>query len=1346
MSRSPMTTSYTATASAEGGRHPHYPTLMSSSSVAASRPAAHMDTSFRPISEWQRPLAEPDGLSKALPEAWSSSTSQLAHIASNSRSMSSASQHRPITDAELMSLVIEKRLKASPESFQAAETRARSGSTSARERGREDGRMTSQTRRDAKDGQEINTRDTLDLCYMRIEKLPERLVDVIKDDLVRLALGYNFIAKIPDNFADLRHVRYLNVRANNLTSFPAAICKMPSLEILDISRNKIRVLPTEPGRLLSLRVLSLNSNRLTRLLPWVGKMKHLRVLKMDNNPLEWPPPHISKMPPVALQKPPSSAGNGAVERDVVRKYEERQMVVWIAKLKSWINESQATQRLESPMLASADSDPPFEEIPNGPDVLALPVTIPDPASTEASLTDMPAAEVGHASDQSDSPVTPKNHQMKGGDDSSWSQLPAAALEARSASSNEMGEREALLLYDRHHNSPRQLSSDHAQEPVPPIPKQFSPHTPSGTHLGSALEERLLTSSANLSALTGRAAEPALAPYLQEEHELSTKSQHGRNNSHSIGQAASPLQSGARRTLNAKKSLPDMRLSHEDILTERSHGVRMPNYPTNLGPGSDAPHKQSTSLDSGAPMQASMPPPRRPTTAPRRPPLPQSASNPVGYHSKPGGWGSSTPSPSQMSGSGSAGGGLRKLSLPTVGATQAAAEAAAAAMAAKQPYTHTPPRIEGHGRMPSDKGDSGLSSRSDSPTIVRNPADFERNSYFRRLSTLPPSTISKAVPLPVLKFVDGTRGVLFALSQIHAALKQYILFAADERISSQFNRVLDIASGSMTTFINSLDRFDSLSLRGTPEPSVIRGVLMTCKESVLTFRKVVSVLQLQLRALHSSADVRFTRTLLLMLYGSMAEVSSSWTAMAPQVDAVLPYLTAESNASAPGPSLIRQNSGLLKSSTVAANPPSLPSIAEAPSTSRSSRPYNQPLKPNRRRHAGSFSAQDVAQGANIPPSTSHIQPFNLEDLQASAVYGTPARSIRRPAPASGATLHTSSASGSGSTFDYFSSSQGTQSSGTAPATPGPSAHGLFGKAMGASSAPASPSKIRANSNGSSNGETSGFMASGLSGMTPITPVASTAAPSSRHHQPKKHSKSLSNSNSAAMGMLPGLGAGKVTIDDHLLILVDQITSISEDVWSSLLTHLTGLGIESQPVTPIDPTPSRSQPDAITGLGDRERGTAQEATDRVDGRLAVAETAAALLKKLRDLRDLTHSTAELTSRLRETYYMVREDEEQMAAAGLPNDAAAGVGEQDGVAMAPSRGAERTALDFVSQDLVRKLFEEAHQFVRAIVNISTLIKTISNAHSFPRELRRSLGEVTHGCSALTVHLLWLSPTSIS
>ena len=233
--------------------------------------------------------------------------------------------------------------------------------------------------------------------------------------------------------------------------------------------------------------------------------------------------------------------------------------------------------------------------------------------------------------------------------------------------------------------------------------------------------------------------------------------------------------------------------------------------------------------------------------------------------------------------------------------------------------------------------------------------LDRNSgaYFRRLSMLPTSTISKAVPVPLLEFADAIRGILFSLSQIYTALRQFVVFASQDRLPAPLARLMGTADGSMSLLINALDRFDSLSRRGTPNPTIVRDIFVTCRDNVVTFGKLVTALAPQLKALVATADVRYTRTLLLMLYGSMGEIANSWNAVSP----------------------------LLEEMTVLNEDPSLATLILQPptpsptslSSSTSSRPGPAGVgslyraRSKSRRHAGSFSVEDVQLGAVIPPA-------------------------------------------------------------------------------------------------------------------------------------------------------------------------------------------------------------------------------------------------------------------------------------------------------------------------------------------------------------------------------------------
>ncbi|KAI9828578.1 MAG: hypothetical protein M1819_006570 [Sarea resinae] len=133
---------------------------------------------------------------------------------------------------------------------------------------------------------------TIDLGHKQIQRIPDEVIDIIKDEIERLALPYNQIGRFPFKLAECGRLRYLNVRNNELRSFPRPICKLLSLEILDLSRNRIDVLPDNIANLTSLKVLSIQKNKLEKLPVCLGHITTLQVLKLEGNPLVFPPPEV----------------------------------------------------------------------------------------------------------------------------------------------------------------------------------------------------------------------------------------------------------------------------------------------------------------------------------------------------------------------------------------------------------------------------------------------------------------------------------------------------------------------------------------------------------------------------------------------------------------------------------------------------------------------------------------------------------------------------------------------------------------------------------------------------------------------------------------------------------------------------------------------------------------------------------------------------------------------------------------------------------------------------------------------------------------------------------------------
>jgi hypothetical protein len=238
-------------------------------------------------------------------------------------------------------------------------------------------------------------------------------------------------------------------------------------------------------------------------------------------------------------------------------------------------------------------------------------------------------------------------------------------------------------------------------------------------------------------------------------------------------------------------------------------------------------------------------------------------------------------------------------------------------------------------------------------------DGERHSYFRRFSVLQSPTIFKTIPESLLHLVDAARGILFAVSQIYQTLHHYTVYAIDERLASVLLKVLDPASGYITQLINALDRFDSMSRRGLPTPAVCRGVVESCKDNLAIFGKAVGVLALQLKVLATQDDVRYTRQMLLVLYGATAEISNAWQSMVPHLETVEPLLRDHRP-----PPITKARSG----GQPFPHPPAL-NIIPSPFSPIPPRPVvfppDSPGPTERthiaRRHAGSFSSKDVEIG-------------------------------------------------------------------------------------------------------------------------------------------------------------------------------------------------------------------------------------------------------------------------------------------------------------------------------------------------------------------------------------------------
>lgn len=166
------------------------------------------------------------------------------------------------------------------------------------------------------------------------------------------------------------------------------------------------------------------------------------------------------------------------------------------------------------------------------------------------------------------------------------------------------------------------------------------------------------------------------------------------------------------------------------------------------------------------------------------------------------------------------------------------------------------------------------SAGDGGSNLRSPAEVQHNSraYFRRLSSLPQS---KRISLSSANVVEASRGILFSLSQIHLAVRQYVVFCAVPELTATINRVLYNANAHVGALVDALEAHET-----RPEGADAKAVIEACRACVGAFKHVINIFHTRMRDLTSQADVRYTRTLLLLLFGAATEIQNSWSSLSP----------------------------------------------------------------------------------------------------------------------------------------------------------------------------------------------------------------------------------------------------------------------------------------------------------------------------------------------------------------------------------------------------------------------------------------------------------------------------------
>lgn len=259
---------------------------------------------------------------------------------------------------------------------------------------------------------------------------------------------------------------------------------------------------------------------------------------------------------------------------------------------------------------------------------------------------------------------------------------------------------------------------------------------------------------------------------------------------------------------------------------------------------------------------------------------------------------------------------------------------------------------------------------------------ERSSYFQRSL----STSSTHLPRPVACLIETARSILFSMGQLHHTLDRCARHGAFERASPVFRKALDPANMTMLHLIRSLDRFDDVSQQSLPSTAVCRGLVECCRDTMGAYRKALALLTNQISQ-EPPADVRFTRWLVLELYGVHSEISVAWQAMTSEVEHLRPFIYNNLYSQLSVHSATRNHVVQLQELKPAGRLRSIDNgITAAGRVGKT------------RRHAGSFSSKDVEIGKDLP--SYDIIPSGIGRLAShtlTPILRIPKRQFTAPAP-------------------------------------------------------------------------------------------------------------------------------------------------------------------------------------------------------------------------------------------------------------------------------------------------------------------------------------------------------------
>ena len=171
--------------------------------------------------------------------------------------------------------------------------------------------------------------------------------------------------------------------------------------------------------------------------------------------------------------------------------------------------------------------------------------------------------------------------------------------------------------------------------------------------------------------------------------------------------------------------------------------------------------------------------------------------------------------------------------------------------------------------------NGVRAGEGSPSSLASPngGDWQRDMMVRRLSSLPEQ---KREDWPADNVIEGARGVLYALHLIQPQLATMTSLLKDGTTkTSSMERMFDSVTINIENLDQELHKFDGMLDQSSKSGKQSRkSITLATHSCILAHQQIGATLVKSVKQIVRGADPRYLRTLMLMLYGSLNEMSNA----------------------------------------------------------------------------------------------------------------------------------------------------------------------------------------------------------------------------------------------------------------------------------------------------------------------------------------------------------------------------------------------------------------------------------------------------------------------------------------